>query len=32
MIRRGANGGKLRVIVNWTEELESRSSRRVEIR
>ena len=21
MIRRGANGGKLRVVVNWTEEL-----------
>jgi hypothetical protein len=21
LIRRGANGGKLRVIVNWTEEL-----------
>jgi hypothetical protein len=21
MIRRGANGGNLRVIVNWTEEL-----------
>jgi eukaryotic-like serine/threonine-protein kinase len=22
MLRRGANGGKLRVVVNWTEELE----------
>ena len=21
MIRRGVNGGKLRVVVNWTEEL-----------
>jgi hypothetical protein len=21
MVRRGANGGKLRVVVNWTEEL-----------
>jgi hypothetical protein len=21
MLRRGANGGKLRVVVNWTEEL-----------
>ena len=21
MIRRGANGGKLRAVVNWTEEL-----------
>jgi hypothetical protein len=21
MIRRGSNGGKLRVVVNWTEEL-----------
>ena len=22
MLRRGANGGKLRVVVNWTSELE----------
>ena len=29
MIRRGANGGKLRVIVNWTEELKQ-ISRQVE--
>ena len=21
MIRRGANGGRLRVVINWTEEL-----------
>ena len=21
MIRRGVNGGKLRIVVNWTEEL-----------
>ena len=21
MIRRGSNGGKLRVVINWTEEL-----------
>ncbi len=21
MLRRGANGGKLRAVVNWTEEL-----------
>ena len=25
MIRRGVNGGKLRVVVNWTEELEGNS-------